>query len=306
MRQAISRRYPERDSPFFRMRSRKKLAELLYLSSSKLEHLSRADALYRSFNKPKPSGGERTIDAPRHDLKSVQRRIANLLGRIATPQYLFAPVPGRSYVDNAAAHRGAPSIHLLDVSDFYPNCSANKVIWFFRQRMECSPDIAAIMRALTTHNGSLPQGSPCSPILAYFAYLDMWQEIASLTAQSDCTLSIYVDDMTISGQIVPKKLIWEVKGVLRRHGHAVAVSKERSRHLKPTEITGVIVQGNQLRPPDRSHKLLHDDKQQHRKAQLPEQKALLAAKIRGRRAQMNQILQSTKSASPAGCRFPRK
>lgn len=93
--------YAEHDSPFFRLRSRAKLAKLLHVSRPKLESLARTQGLYHQFEKPKASGGVRLINAPRADLKAVQARIANLLHRIAPPDYLFAPVSGRSYVDNA-------------------------------------------------------------------------------------------------------------------------------------------------------------------------------------------------------------
>ena len=211
--------HSERDSQFFRLRSRAKLASLLFISPAKLTALAGEQDLYVQFKKCKPSGGFREISAPRGDLKAVQARIADLLRRIAPPDYLFAPVARRSYVDNAAAHLGAHSIRLLDIEDFFPSCTANKVIWFFHKRMQCSPDVAAIIRGIVTWNGSLPQGSPCSPILAYLCYVDMWEEISRIVDHVGCTLSVYADDLTISGETVPEATIWEIKKVLRRHGH---------------------------------------------------------------------------------------
>ena len=211
--------HDERDSQFFRLRSRAKLAHLLFISQAKLQKLARKQDLYFQFKIPKSSGGSREISAPRDDLKAVQTRIADLLQRIAPPDYLFAPVAGRSYVDNAAAHLGACSVRLLDIEDFFPSCTANKVIWFFHKRMQCSPDVAAIIRGIVTHKYSLPQGSPCSPILAYLCYVDMWDEVSRIVENASCTLSVYADDLTISGETVPEAAIWETKKVLRRHGH---------------------------------------------------------------------------------------
>ena len=81
-----------RDSQFFRLRSRAKLASLLFISQAKLQTLPREQNLYYQFQKPKSSGGFRYISAPREDLKAVQARIKDLLHRIAPPDYLFAPV----------------------------------------------------------------------------------------------------------------------------------------------------------------------------------------------------------------------
>ena len=285
------RHYKECDSPFFRLKSRAKLADLLFIGQAKLRMLSREQDPYFQFKKPKPSGGFREISAPRRDLKTVQARIASLLQRIAPPDYLFAPVSGRSYVDNAAMHMGADSVRLLDIDDFFPNCTANKVIWFFHKRMQCSRDVAAIIRGVVTRKDSLPQGSPCSPILAYLCYVDMWEEVSHIVENADCTLSVYVDDLTISGKIIPEAAIWEIKKVLRRHGHRCKAGKERNKHRRPAEITGVILRpdDDRLHAPNRQHKKLHDLRRELGKARSDRDIADLTAKVRGREAQMSQV-----------------
>ena len=285
----VKKYYDERDSPFFRLRSRAKLASLLYISRDKLRDLAKSDNLYHQFKKPKSSGGYREISAPRRDLKTVQSRIGRLLQRISPPDYLFAPVSGRSYVDNAAAHLGADSIRLLDIEDFFPSCTGNRVIWFFRERMQCSSDVAAILKAIATREDSLPQGSPCSPILAYLCYVDMWDEISRKVSEADCSLSVYADDVTISGTIVPEKLIWEVKKSLHKYGHQYNILKERKKHKKPAEITGVILTPHGLRVPNRLHKKLHDIRSDLKGAKSVKHKAEVEAKIRGREAQMEQV-----------------
>ena len=281
--------HQERDSPFFRLKSRKKLADLLFVGLEKLESLARSEDLYHEFDKSKPSGGVRRISAPREDLKAVQRRISDLLGRTVPPDYLFAPVAGRSYVDNAAAHIGAASFRLLDIEDFFPSCTANRVIWFFGKRMQCSPDVSAVMRGLVTQNGSLPQGSPCSPILAYLSYVDMWEEISSIVETAGCQLSVYADDITVSGSAVPEAVIWELKKLLHKYGHNYQRSKERSRHRRPVEITGVIVRPDGLHAPNRSHKKLRDDRRELKDMRSGEHKEKVKARVCGRQAQIGQI-----------------
>lgn len=281
--------HSEVDSPFFRLSSRARLVSLLFISQTKLQTLAREQGLYFQFKKPKSSGGFREINAPRDDLKAVQARIADLLQRISPPDYLFAPVAGRSYVDNAAAHLGAESVRLLDIEDFFPSCTDNRVVWFFRRRMQCSPDVAAIIRAIVTREGSLPQGSPCSPILAYLCYVDMWEEISRIVRGAGCTLSVYADDLTISGKTVSEKAIWEIKKTLRKHGHRYQPSKERSKHKKPAEITGVILRPSGLHAPNRLHKRLHDVRREYVREKSKKSKANLETKVRGREAQMNQV-----------------
>jgi retron-type reverse transcriptase len=266
------------------------LAALLFVSPEKMNSLASALDLYYDFQKPKTGGGVRQISAPRDDLKSVQTRIANLLSRVAPPDYLFAPVSGRSYVDNAARHIGATSVHLLDIEDFFPSCTANKVIWFFTKRMECSPDVAVILRNIVSKNGSLPQGSPCSPILAYLCYVDMWEAIDKIVRECGCHLSVYADDLTISGPVVPEAAIWEIKRTLRRHGHRYNASKERKKHLKAAEITGVILIREKLLAPNRQHQKLHAVRKELIATKSPAHRELLKAKVQGRTAQLKQIV----------------
>jgi len=221
----------------------------------------------------------------------VQSRIADLLQRLAPPDFLFAPVAGRSYVDNAAMHIGANSVHLLDILDFFPSCSGNKVVWFFRQRMQCSLDVSVVLKNLVTQNDALPQGSPCSPILAYLCYVDMWEEIEKSVTARNCILSVYADDLTISGDTVPGELVWQIKKTLRKYGHQYNNNKESSKHLKPVEITGVILTPNGLSVPNRQLKKLHEVKSAISLARAKSEIDSLTLRLRGRESQIRQITQ---------------
>jgi len=288
--------HPENQSPFFRLRTKKKLADLLFCSKEKLKDMSGKGDYYYSFPKPKKDGGNRNIDAPREDLKKIQKRIAELLQKIVPPDFLFAPVTGRSYVDNAAHHLGARSIRLLDIEDFFPSCTAERVIWFFHKRMECSLDVAVILKNLLTKDGVLPQGSPCSPILAYLSYVDMWEEINQKVEQSKCTLSVYADDLTISGDIVPEATIWGIKKLLKKYGHNIKIKKERSIRDKTADITGVVLKKDKLLLPNRQHQKLVEVRGDLKKERSPAQRKILTNKVRGRESQAKQIEQHSPKA----------
>lgn len=280
--------YALRDSPFFRLRSKAKLAKLLFVSEEKLERLANETDRYHKFKKPKKSGGEREICAPNPPLKSVQRRIAKLLSRIAPPDYLFAPVAGRSYVDNAVYHVGSESVHLLDIDNFFPSCRAEKVAWLFNKQFECSPDVSAILCKIVTYEECLPQGSPCSPIIAYLSYLDMWSEIHAVAEAASTKLSIYADDLTLSGRVVRGETVWRIKQVLVRHGHRHAVDKERSCRNRSAEVTGVIVLRGEVRVPNRQHRRVFEIREQLRRS-VGDEAITLKRQISGRLSQMKQI-----------------
>jgi len=84
----------------------------------------------------------------------------------------------------------------------------------------------------------------------------MWTKIAERAAESGCIMSLYVDDITISGKTVPKSLVFEIKGILNSSGHQISKTKERSRHLRPAEVTGVVVGKGKATVPHRHYKKL--------------------------------------------------
>lgn len=255
---------PRRDKSYvldqcalYRCGSKKKLLRLLQTTPTKLAELKTADALYYRMEKPKKNGGVRVVYAPRYDLKRIQTRLSELLMRVEAPDYLMSPVRGRSNIDNAAVHRDAPAHRLIDIEDFYPSCTAAKVAWFFGKVLGCPPDVVAVLTWLTTRDGALPQGSPASPILAFLSYRDMWDEIAAIAARGGNQLTVYVDDVTLSGEVVLGQTLWNIKQALQKHGHKTKASKEESRRGTPVAVTGVILRDGALLLPNIQHQKRH-------------------------------------------------
>lgn len=277
------------DSSLYGLKSVHKLAALLFSSVDGLNALAKTETRYRCWEQPKKDGGTRRIEAPHDNLKPVQKRLSDLLLRIQPPHYLMAPVKKRSYVDNAAAHKGSRAFCLLDIEDFFPSCTDKKVYWFFNKRLKCAPHVASLLKNLVTFNGHLPQGSPCSPIMAYFAYQDMWDEINAITEVASCKLTIYADDITISGQTIPMSSVWSIKQALHKHGHQYSRKKERHLINKPADVTGVIVSDTALLLPNRQHKKIARLSRQRDSAVNQNEKQLLSRQLRGRFAQARQI-----------------
>lgn len=279
------KRYPLQRSPFYRLSSRRKLAELLGLSEHELRRLAEMDNLYTYFSVPKKNGGNRPVENPRPELKRVQAAIARLLSRIEPPDYLFCPIKGRSYVSNAARHRDSREIYSLDIQSYFPNTPSRRVFTFFHQVMLCPRDVAAILSRLACHKGHLPTGSPLSPIMAHFAYLDVWEKIAAIGRDNHCLVSVYIDDLTISGERVAEATIWEIKRII--HAAGLRYHKEKHAIERPAEITGVIVRDGKLLVPNRQRLKLRNleiAKNTH------PQPIVLARKIAGLRSQMSQII----------------
>lgn len=275
-------------SPLYRIGTRRIIAEIIGISNGELRNLSsHHNELYNEFDIQKKSGGIRRVENPGRPLKLAQARIARLLARIKPPDYLYCPVKTRSYVTNAAQHCNQRVVHCLDVEKYYPNTPAQRVFWFFNTVMQCPKDIAGLLTSLATYRGHLPTGSPLSPVLAHFAFYDIWQEMARRCEEQSVLLTVYVDDVTLSGTLVPGELIWSVRQLIRRAG--LRYHKEKHYVDHPAEITGVIVSGSRVVPPNRQLKNLFQARLALKATKDTEASAKLKTKITGMEAQLRQI-----------------
>jgi retron-type reverse transcriptase len=247
--------YALQQSPLYMLSNHRKLATLLGVSPPDLRKLGHSDAGYREFDIPKKTGGTRHVENPPRSLKLVQARLSRLLSRIGAPDYLFCPVKGRSYVNNAAQHRNNRVVRCLDVRKYFPNTAARRVYWFFRRVLRCEPDIAETLSKLATYRGHLPTGSPLSPVMAYFAHYDVWEKVAQIANANGLTLTVYIDDVTISGHRVSARTLWAIK----KNIHASGLRYHKEKHFVDShaEITGVITRAGSLHPPNRQLKKLH-------------------------------------------------
>lgn len=279
--------YPLDQSPLYKMRRRARLATLLDVTDAELRALAAGDALYSEFDIPKKSGGgTRHVENPCKPLKRVQAKLAKLLARIEPPEFLFCPVKRRCYVTNAAAHRRNRVVHCLDIRKFFPSTPQRRVFWFFRTVMHCERDIAGLLAKLACYQEHLPTGSPLSPIMAYFAYYDLWARIADFCKEKGYTFTVYIDDVTISGARVPKADIWQVRQMI--HGMGLRYHKEKTFVDQPAEVTGVVLRGGRLVAPFRQHKKMYEAKAMLADA-ADEDRAALLGKVAGITGQIKQI-----------------
>ncbi|MFB2935649.1 reverse transcriptase family protein [Aerosakkonemataceae cyanobacterium BLCC-F154] len=164
-------------SPFYCLQSKTKLARLLRSSPTKLKELTVSKDLYTEEEIFDPKRNKsRLVEKPKPELKRIQKRIEELLKRIELPNYIHGPAKGRSYVSNAKTHINCFVVRSLDIEKYFPSTRSKDIYWFFYNHMKCSPDVAGILTKLSTYKEHLPTGSPVSPILSYFAHLNMWKE----------------------------------------------------------------------------------------------------------------------------------
>ena len=275
--------HPLQHSAFYRLRSRHQLLRLLGVTHDHLEVLSNSENLYWEYDILKSSKKKRHVEEPRGDLKKVQAQAAKLLGRIKPADYLYCPAKRRCYVTNAARHRYNRVVRCLDLKEFFPNTPRLRVYRFFFEVMRCAGDVAGLLANVACYRGHLPTGSPLSPIMAHYAYWDVWSTIAAIAADHGLIVTVYVDDITLSGAHVPIQVVWEVKQVL--HAAGLRYHKEKEFIDRPSDVTGVVGIAGQLLIPNRQHLKTWKAKAELGAArdEIEKQKAL--ARLRGLSAQ---------------------
>ena len=212
-----------------------------------LELAERASGLYDTFDRPKRSGGVRTISVPHDKLKWVQRVfLSGLLCRIPMPPHVHGCVKGRSIVTNARGHVNRPLVINIDLSNFFGTISLQRVMAIFETMFNCDEATAETLARLTTYGNFLPQGAPTSPTLANIAALELDQHLIDICTKNkspyEFHYSRYVDDITISGGNDLVFLLDEFYKAVEKNGFRANPNKLRvARPNCRQRVTGVVV-----------------------------------------------------------------
>jgi hypothetical protein len=248
-------RHPLNQSRLYKITTRKKLAGLFGMAPLVFGRLIAMERPYSKRTKEITRNGKtktRLIQEPRGQLRPVHVIVKKILSRVEPPGFLFCPVKRRSYVTNAAAHIGAREVRTLDIGNYFQSTPSARVYWFFEKVMHCEPDVAAILARLLTVDGHLATGSAVSPILSFYAFYDMWLEIAGIAIAAGCILTVYMDDITISGDQVPERVMWQIRKCIAKR--ELTYHKERRYTAGFAEVTGVIIKDGRLIVPHRQRK----------------------------------------------------
>lgn len=237
------------------VKSPAQLADILRITPEQLKWLIEAKENYIRF--PEKRSG-RKIQEPKPLLKKTHSRVAALLGRVKTPDFLHSAVKGRSYLTNAMEHgSGQPTVR-IDIRKFFQSVRAPAVFHFFRDTMSCPADVAGTLTTLMTVDGHLPTGGNASTVLSYFTYSEMFEQIDDLARSRGCTMTCYVDDMVFTGAGATRRLINDVRVIAK--GYRLWVHKTKIfRAGQPKVVTGVAITAKGRRLPNRRQKAIADD-----------------------------------------------
>lgn len=185
---------------------------------------------------------ERKITAPSLPLKRRQQWILKeILEKLKVHDCCHGFVKGRSILTNAQMHRKHPVIFNMDIEDFFPSVTMEKVRQVFLQA-GYSRGAADALAGLCCHEDVLPQGAPTSPYMANLVLWDMDTALAGFCGQKGITYTRYADDMSFSGDMDVEQHGAALQAIVRSFGFSINEEKTRCcRDPHRKMVTGLVV-----------------------------------------------------------------
>ena len=251
-------------------------AEAIGLSGSSVAYTFKTcdkNTEYKTYTKEKKCGGVRVISEPPNSLKHLQSLLADLLKSYifeleksqCTQGYIgwiknrisHGALPKTSIVSNARAHTKKGVVLNFDLQDFFPSIHAGRIVGFLKadKRLRINDFSARRIAYIATFEGTLPQGSPLSPILADLIAGVLDSRLAKIASENNLRLSRYVDDISISSSsdALPDHIVKlldngsielgeQIRKAVEKSGFHVNESKTRL-HLRGSSqrATGLVV-----------------------------------------------------------------
>ncbi|SET27820.1 reverse transcriptase family protein [Thorsellia anophelis] len=242
-------------SPFYKLQSKKKLLALLCINEAELKDCITSPLNYNVF-----LNGTRVIETPIGVLKKVHWRIASLLIRVNVPEYLQSGKKKHSNISNAKVHIGDTNLLSTDIKSFYPSTLRYKVFNFFLNIMKCSVYVADILSKLSTYNDHIPTGSQLSMPLVFWSNFRMFSQLNGLAEKHNAKMTVYVDDITFSGNSVNNLFLSVVKKIIISNNHTPHPNKTKLYASKENKIvTGVVIKGSKILIMNKHHKAIYQD-----------------------------------------------
>lgn len=221
----------------------------------------------------------RTIHAPTGVLKTIQRQILkSVLYHLAAHPCAHAYIHYKNIKSGAIEHSKYKYTVTIDIKDFFPSITTTKVretLEFFLKKVyaedeepdsyemcwsDSSKNVADELGvsgldqivALTTYQGSLPQGAPTSGALSNLVFYPLDCLFEQVCVEKELAYSRYADDLTFSGNskdVLHKFVFGYVFKKLQENGFAV---NKRKVHVYKDEehrrVTGLNVKELGVRP----------------------------------------------------------
>ncbi|MEA4941233.1 MAG: retron St85 family RNA-directed DNA polymerase [Oscillibacter sp.] len=227
----------------------KHLSLLIGIDTHDLTKMVFSEERYYTQTKiPKKSNGFRELDMPAVELKYIQRWILNnILYSVKISDCAVGFCIKKSIVNNAKRHINQYCIVNMDIKDFFPTISFERVYRIFAY-YGYTNEVSFVLAKLCTFGGKLPQGSPASPYISNISCLKLDARLNALAKAYESKYSRYADDITFSSQNDIKSIIKATTDIISNEGFAVNDKKTRVAYpYQRQEVTGLLVNGDHVR-----------------------------------------------------------
>lgn len=183
------------------------LAEFWGISATQINyHAYHSDknVAYNTIFIPRRNGRVRKLEQPIRTLKYIQRLIHESLTRVYGPHpAVHGFVQGRSIVTNAENHLERKYVLNIDLADFFPSITRRRIYGrLVAEPYSLASTVANAIASISTNVYlQLPQGSPCSPVIANIIAAQLDADLTKLCTPLKCWYTRYADDITISTQL---------------------------------------------------------------------------------------------------------
>lgn len=186
-----------------------------------------SDKYYREFTIPKRNGKLRKIDSPYPVLLMIQRWILdNILSTIALNNAATGFIKNKSIKDNAFVHVGKKCLLKMDIKDFFPSISLNRIICIFKN-LGYPHKISYFLAKLCCKDNHLPQGAPTSPYISNIIAKRLDIRLKALSKKCNLAYTRYADDIAFSGDYISSKHIKHVYTIITSEGFIPNIEKTR-------------------------------------------------------------------------------
>lgn len=208
------------------MRTLREIERVIRVSIPTLRRVAgRAGSYYQSWDlRQEGSRKWRHIDHPTGELKEVQSALqSRLLSRLPLHPQMYGGVSGRSHLDAATLHLRQDCVACIDIRDFFPSTSNDKVYRTF-VRVGFGPRESRLLTQLTTFQHRLPQGAATSVTIGNLVLAPLCADVVALC--TGLNVSFFIDDITISGPGDRVRATVEpTVRLIQRHGYKVRHKK---------------------------------------------------------------------------------
>ena len=190
-------------------------------------------------------------------LRTIHERLKFHLNKLKQPEYLFSPRKGRGQRDNAAHHAASTQFLSLDIKQFYPSTTDEHIFRWAHHEAGLRSDVAGLLTKLVAIDGKMPFGSPVSPVLTTHVHRHMFDEIYAICQSRGLKMSLWVDDLTISGTVIRGELVELIRAAIRKQGFQTHKIEFRM-SSRPVVVTGVPIERGKVTAPPSLHRRVQD------------------------------------------------